>query len=407
MPEIVEKELCMPLETPVEGDDGYISWERQERAPLDEDGVFTLGAFMGLGVDQAHDFERDYLRDVMRHGEKVASEEAWYALSEGRTILELFDMWAWARTKDYGALKLQPTHAQRDLLSTIQDYGSRDEACNIVDLKARQVGGTQGMVSMFATLAPKVEGAGFLVMAHEESKALGIYSRIGEQLAMQPFRPRVTPNRKKNMDKFERSGAVLSVESAESKKPGHSLAFRYVLLSEYALYPDPQRIIKGVNATLPNRGHYVKVIETTANGIANDFFRIWNATVRGDNKMIAKFYSWIGHHLYRMRILNEEDRQRVHDRAQKTLEEEYEELIQDSQVEDEQLKWYLHYLENVQHGDLDAMHENMPTTPSQAFLSSGRPVFSARALERAVEVAKDLDPVFRGDIVDLAHPILS
>ncbi len=396
MPELVEQALKTPLARYVEKD-GIEVEQRVEVAPLDDGGRFTTNAFMGLTVDQAHDFEDDYLRDVAKHGDGIASEEAWVDLSKGKTLAQLFEMWAWARTKDFGKLKLVPTFAQAEIIGHMMRTGAEDKGLYLLDLKARQLGASTGIACVFRILAGLVKDAGFLTMAHKKEKAEGLWAMQEECHQYMLFRPRVSGSKKSNRRKFTRSGSVASVESAEDKDPAHSSSYRFVHLSEYPRYPHPEMIDAAVGPTLPTIGHYAYIIEGTANGIGNAFYDKWTKAERGESGWVPMFHPWWKHPRYRLRLV-EGDAEKL---APEKIGEEVAEMQRDFNLSLEQVKWYLHILCTEYDGDRDRMCENYPSRPIEAFLASGRPVFDMRSFERLLEMhAKGIDALFQGDIVE-------
>lgn len=388
---IVEKALKTPMEVPVPGEE----WGRRELVDPRVDGVFTDGCFLGLTVEAAEDFERDYERDVSAYGEELASEGAWYALSDGKSLADLFRMWAWAKTKQFGKLKLVPTYSQAELIELIMKAFREDTPLYILLLKARQLGGSTALQIIWMLLASVMEFCNFLTMAHKRDKTGGLFAMQKSAWLFMPFRPRVlwSPSRAPAA-RFVLSGSESFIESAEDSDPAHSSSYRFAHLSEHARYGEAERVDAAVGATLPDAGFYVLVKETTGNGIGNQFYRNWTDAEKGKNEFTALFHTWFRHKRYRKKmteVIERELRNGDHSNELEAIEKEF-------SLQPEQMAWYVHVLMTKYGGDIDLMKENYPSYALQAFLSSGRPVFGTRAFERMLGAMR-LDPVFQGDIV--------
>lgn len=392
MAEIVDRALAMPR---VEG--GKVV----RTAPLGPDGRFTSGCFLGLTVDDAEEVEEDYLRDCRRWKQEQASEETFYALSEGKDLGTLFAMWAWAKTKDYGFIKIEPTFAQKDTIDLLMKAGREDTALLLEILKARQLGQTTGIQASWFLLASMLEDKRFLTMAHKQEKTAGIVRMQVDMHKAMPFRPQVRFALSKRYAKWERTGCELQVESAEDSDPGRSSSYNFIHMSEHPFFPNAELIDGAFGSTKPNVGFYAWIKEGTGNGVGNAFYRTWVDGERGKNDWTCRFHGWWQHPMYRVSVKPEDMGKFTADK----LEEHEQEMVaycrtEGWELEPEQIAWYRRELNTTYNGDLDKMWQEHPAWPMQAFLSSGRPVFDTRGFERLIAVQRGLDPVFAGDILD-------
>ncbi len=369
--------------------------------PLDANGRFTLGCFLGMTVADAEEIEEDYLADVRRFGAEIASEKTYYLLSEGKTLHELFLMWAWAVTKDYGLLKLVPTFAQEDTLQEIMAAGREERACVLYVLKARQLGQTTGIQCIWYLLAAQMAHRRFLTMAHKDEKTLGIARMQFDMHQAMPFRPRVRFALSRRRVQWVETQSELGVESAEGRDPGRSSAFNFLHMSEHPLFDRAEEVDTAYASTKPNYGFYVWIREGTGNGVGNAFYRGFKDAEAGRGIAKAKFHPWWRHPAYESPVAPE-DRHRF---TQSELEEHERDNVDYVQGQGinlleriEKLNWYRRELVTFYKGDIDKMWQENPTWPMQAFLSGGRPVFDLKGFERLLAMQR-LDPVFTGDIL--------
>jgi len=198
----------------------------------------------------------------------------------------------------------------------------------------------------------------------------------------------------------------VDVDSAESEEPGHGDTVQYLHLTEVSRWKDAARKAKGVMQTVPDLGMTLIVWESTANGAEGYFFDLYNEakdTHNPNNRMDAVFVAWFEHAEYRMPRLP--DHVRAHIEA--SLDAEELDLLRMSYfvrgegrrgVDLEQLAWRRHTIVDKCGGSLEDFHEQYPSTDMEAFLSSGRPVFTAQKLiEREAETR---EPIWEGDLFD-------
>lgn len=163
---------------------------------------------------------------------------------------------------------------------------------------------------------------------------------------------------------------------------GRSQTVHFLHLSEFAFWNDQKNTFVALSQTVPNLPDTVIVIESTANGIGDEFHRMWEAAKRGENDYIPVFLAWWEHDEYRLPLAPGE--------TLEPYDAEEKELIKRFNLTAEQLKWRRHTLRNECAGDLDQFHQEYPADDQEAFLVSGRPFFNTKALARIK--AEDIRP---------------
>jgi hypothetical protein len=164
--------------------------------------------------------------------------------------------------------------------------------------------------------------------------------------------------------------------SADSPTSGRSYSLRHLHLSEYAFYGDAATLMTGLMQSVPDDHGTTIIVESTANGIGGPFHDLWTRAndpqQAGD--WVPLFFAWFEHPEY-VRPLD------IPPGAfQRTLDEEEQILHQRYGVQFEQLNWRRWTITNKCENSVDRFHQEYPSTPEEAFLVSGRPVFEAKQL---------------------------
>jgi len=170
---------------------------------------------------------------------------------------------------------------------------------------------------------------------------------------------------------------------------GRSQTVHFLHLSEFAFWGDQKNTFVALSQTVPNLPDTVIVIESTANGVGDEFYRMWEAAKRGENDYIPVFLAWWEHDEYKLPLATGE--------TLEPFDEEEKELIKRFNLTAEQLKWRRYTLRNECAGDLDQFHQEYPADDQEAFLVSGRPFFNTKALAR-IKVEDIRPPLATGNL---------
>lgn len=175
--------------------------------------------------------------------------------------------------------KLRP--AQRDILRTFAANGSS------FILKFRRAGSTRVLLSRVLHRSLFNANVSSIIMMHEDASALDVFKQVREWYAGLPAWMKQGPlalqgNRSDEL--YFKHGGTLKVASARTAPVGGP-TWWYRIYSEFAKYPDPERIIRLVEAGSAVHGR--AVYETTAEGLGFAF-EAW----RSDNGWGKLFLRW-------------------------------------------------------------------------------------------------------------------
>ncbi len=397
MTALVDRYLRCPAAVPTDRDP-----VRGEMSAL-VDGKFAWGPFLGLSYDQACTFDRDVQREMKsavddEKKKALILEVAYYTMSEGKDLLQLFEMWAWARTKQYGTIKLRPNFAQSDMIRRVWEAFIADLPFREYVVKARQWGLSTTIQILFLLLCAHMEDINATTMAHKENKTLEIWRMQADCWKSMPYRPRVQFHPSRRAMAFEKTGSRGRIESAEDRNPAHSDANRLYHQSESARYPKPDEIDEGVSATLPERGFFIWIKESTALGFGDHFHRGWQLAENGKSEFKPTFYGWLGHPEYRRRLVYGEEAAFSLERLDPV---ERELLALGASLE--QLKWWRLIVATKFGGDVTRALRQYPATPLDAFRGAGTSAFSAAGLAAVRKWLHENDsrPKLQGHLLEL------
>lgn len=268
------------------------------------------------------------------------------------------------------------------LNEAIESQRRLSKPVRIVYLKSRRVQVSSGTAAEFFHSTPFVSGQHAAVIAHDEDTALNIF-KFYEHFTKtyQPFAGIVGLPRLKRMAEgtieWENDSSI-QVATARNVNFGRSRNLRRVKFDEAAFYADFARLRTAVMAAVPKDPDTMVVIPSTANGVGNEFHRIWQRAIDPtvDSEWLGLFFAWWEHAGNRMRLLA------APDRFQDSLDKEERELMRQFNLTLEQLNWRRWVIENDFNGDKAMFRQEHPSFPEEAFLAHGRLRFDMAAIAR-------------------------
>lgn len=163
-------------------------------------------------------------------------------------------------------------------------------------------------------------------------------------------------------------------------------------LSEVGLYPRDQakKTLDTALQTVPLASNTIVVLESTARGVGNEFYRRWRLAEQGVSEYIAFFVPWC-----------DEPTNRIAPPVDFRRTPEEEALADEHGLDDAQLFWRRHTIANECGGDIDTFHQEYPLTPEEAFLATGRPYFNRGVVKSHWDRAMKSPPMMRGNLVEI------
>lgn len=273
-------------------------------------------------------------------------------------------------------LKLN-TH-QRRVHAEVMKLVREGKPVRVIILKARQMGMSTYIQALAFTLLLTRPFMKALVLTHERELSQELAGKSGDFLRNMDARLR--PSGDPSLNKIElgyiqcSDGIVqldsrLTVDTSTGKESGRGKTHQFLHLSEYAFYPDPVRTRKALMPTVPRRPGTFVFIETTANGMGNDFHDTWIKAQRGDGTFVPIFLAWQEFEEYR--ATPPADFQATPDELA---------IARRYNLDDDQIYWRRITIADEFDGNEEAFLQEYPATPEEAFIHSGKPAFSKKVL---------------------------
>jgi len=204
----------------------------------------------------------------------------------------------------------------------------------------------------------------------------------------------------------------ITVATAKNVQTARSMMIHNVHVSEVAFFENPETLMTGLLQCIPDTPNSSIFIESTANGVGGWFYDFWWKAVRGENEYLPIFLPWFDNPEYSKPFISDYERNAFIDEIERKVidpdgrivkTEEF--LIKEQfDLSWEQLHWRRWCINNKLNGNLDLFRQEYPSTPEEAFISSGRPVFNANSLKEYA--AKKQEPIFRGYLQDKSGQIV-
>lgn len=331
---------------------------------------------------------------------KLRHDRQWYI----ENFLKIRD-----KTASIVPFKLNP--AQQIVMDMIKEDDKANRPKRYIVLKARQMGLSTLFEGLIFHDTANNENKNALIIAHEESASSNLFqmSKLYYENLPDLIRP---------MKKYS-NGKILSFESPETDEKlksanpglrskisiatagagevGRSSTIHSLHVSELAFFPDPKTTMLGLLQAIPDQPNTLVVLESTANGVGDYFHEMWQKAVRGENEFTPVFLPWFIDPLYTRPFRTKAEKEQLLDEisventdmsGNKVRTYEYE-LMKKHELTLEQLNWRRYTMANKCQGDEELFMQEYPSTPEEAFISSGRPKFAVKSLKKYQTITKE------------------
>lgn len=286
-------------------------------------------------------------------------------------------------------------------------------------LKARQMGLSTLFEGIIFHDTSTNENKNSLIIAHEEQASSNLFNM--SKLYYDCLPDVIKPMKKyangkvlsfenptnDDAEKAQNAGlrSKISIATAGSGEVGRSATYHNIHASEVAFFPDAKTTMLGLLQAVPDQPNTLVVLESTANGVGDWFHDMWQKAERGENEFTPIFLPWFIQPEYsrafRSKAAREQFIDEVESRSINAKGDEirtYEsELREKHDLTYEQLNWRRWTIKNKCQGDDVLFMQEYPSTPEEAFISTGRPKFSIQALKKYQTITKP--PVKRGYLI--------
>jgi hypothetical protein len=301
-------------------------------------------------------------------------------------------------------------------------------------LKARQLGMSTWIEAKIGQRLTQIAYQRGVVVAHDVKTAGSIFQmteimhahlpteeELGLGFSIKPdvIAASFSPNGRKFMEFGERSrrlreqgrtgSSVLDIDTAQSPESGRGQTRHLVHLSEVAKWPDTatsgtkSKMVSVLNS-VPYEPETLVVLESTANGL-NHFYRRWMSAVEGQDDpdtgetYATLFVPWWRDPAYALPFATDDERARfISSIGTGPYGEDEGDLVELYGCSPEQLRWRRMQIRTQHEDNVQLFKQENPASPEEAFIGSGRTVFSGVLISRAIKAAEDAPAPVQGTL---------
>lgn len=330
---------------------------------------------------------------------KVKNDRQWYI----ENFLKI-------RNKQSQLVPFKLNEAQKVVLEKIRECEREGRLKRFIVLKARQMGLSTLFEGLIYQDTSTNEFKNSLIIAHEQAASGNLFnmSKLFYEESPEAIKPmkkydngRILSFENPSSDEVERSQnpglrSKITISTAGTTEAGRSSTIHNLHASEVAFFPDAKTTMLGLMQSVPDELNTLVVWESTANGVGDFFHEQWQKAVRGESDLIPIFLPWFIDPGYTRPFRSDAERQQLEDEINivsrdmnnKEIRTYEYELMHKHNLTLEQLNWRRWTIANKCQGDEELFMQEYPSTPEEAFISSGRPKFSIRSLRKYQTLTK-------------------
>lgn len=307
------------------------------------------------------------------------------------------------RDKDGNIVPLVLNKAQKIVYEKYLELKQSNKPVRILVLKARQKGISTlwqaiGFWEQCQTPNFNMRTIGHILEASDNllNMAKTYFKYMPEGITYEGERHRVKPYQKASnkkelvfsvLDSFNR---VLTAGNDEDT--GRSGTTSFLHCTEVAFWQNQKATLLALLQTVPRRANTTVVLESTANGIGDEFYNRWKAAKEGRSEYIPIFISWLIDDEYTIPFETPQEREHFGNNLTPS-----EKLLVKKGATYEHLKWRRFIIVDQCDGDEKLFMQEYPSDDREAFLTTGRPFFNSATVDlRYSEAMKE--PLMQGEL---------
>lgn len=281
------------------------------------------------------------------------------------------------RTKEPGVVKqLVLNYAQRRFYRDVIQASRKDNRpIRAICLKARQLGFSTFIQCWQFEQCDREANRVSLTISYDEPSSYELL-RKAKYVHSQQWFPQKTDRNSKNALEFNDNGSVFHVRTSGNINAGRGDTYHHLHCSEIPMWENGAETLGAVLQAVPLRPGTSIFYESTAKGTANQFYDDWKSAEAGRSDFIPFFAPWFWDPEYTLAFGSD----RLAGEFARTLDLTERRLRDKHGLTLEQLHWRKWKIRNDLQGSEAKFRQEFPSTPDEAFLTTGTPVFSAEAI---------------------------
>jgi hypothetical protein len=270
-----------------------------------------------------------------------------------------------------GFINFEFNSAQKIINDQLEKQLKETGRVRVIILKARQMGISTLVCSRVYWKSYFNAFNKSVVMAHDSATSDNLFnmSRNIIDNANEDFKPTLKKSNAKEI-MFEENDSGYRLYTAGSPEAGRGTTPTIAHLSEVAFWTHDAKILAGLFQGISQAEGTEVILESTANGVGNEFHRLWTDAINGNNEYLPIFVPW---------FLMQEYYRDPPEGFLTTIEED--KLVEKFQLNHGQLYW--RRLKIAESGP-DKFRQEYPSTAEEAFVVSGSNVFNIEKLSKLV-----------------------
>jgi hypothetical protein len=296
-------------------------------------------------------------------------------------------------------VNLKENYVQQQIGNKIEELQSQGIPPRLIILKSRQMGASTGIQGRMIFETCTKENRNGFVVSHEDPSTSAIFQKAKYMYDNLPDEIRPLQKASNAQELIfdsplhyngDKKGlhSKIEIKTAGNAGIGRSETRHYVHLSEFAFWKGsdsntPDKQLSGILQAVPDMPDTWVIIESTANGM-NSFYDLWKDAEEGKNGFIPLFFPWWVHEEYKLSVDDPEE-------FKSNLSEYETWLYNDLKLSLEQVKWWRETKRIKCNNDINQMKQENPTTPEEAFIFSGTPVFDNELVQKRIEILRKSD----------------
>lgn len=172
------------------------------------------------------------------------------------------------------------------------------------------------------------------------------------------------------------NGSVFQVKTAGNLSAGRGDTYHHLHCSEIPMWIDPGETLGAALQAVPSKPGTSIFFESTAKGAVGQFYDDWRAAEAGRSDFVPFFAPWFWDPDYALGFASPE----AEGAFASSLDLTERRLRDTHKLSNEQLHWRRWKIRNDLQGSEAKFRQEFPSTASEAFLTTGSPVFNADAV---------------------------
>lgn len=174
-----------------------------------------------------------------------------------------------------------------------QDFVKNKGRFNII-AKTRQLGMSTMMLGLMLWSAHQIEGSHYLMITDKSDNTQNLFNRLKDMYESLPKGIKIKQKRSNKTELLLENKSRISVQTAGNKELGRGFSCQIIHLSEFAFWSEDvqEKALISLEQSLLKNKDSLLCIESTSNGIGNQFYNIFTSAEKGNSKYKSFFFGY-------------------------------------------------------------------------------------------------------------------